>query len=184
MYMHDKSASSLLNQNKTKENWRIKIFKEQPREENSAYRSISAHQHGSLYLHISTTSTEVQIYFCMDNLGQKYFDYSSDCSDNLKKKILRLQLRGLRLAMLGGSLSCTHANYQQCSGARHHLAPECAEDHPQDLRFRRHQQCDDPNNARGLDNSFASDRGYDFTTATRLRHRRLRRVDHAALDKS
>jgi hypothetical protein len=46
------------------------------------------------------------------------------------------------------------------------------------------KQRDDPNNARGLDNNFASDRGCDSTTATRLRHRRLRRADYAAPDKS
>jgi hypothetical protein len=59
-----------------------------------------------------------------------------------------------------------------------------AEDHPQDLRYRRHQQRDDPNNARGLDNNFASDRDCDSTTTTRLCHRRLRRANHAAPDKS
>jgi hypothetical protein len=46
------------------------------------------------------------------------------------------------------------------------------------------KQRDDPNNARGLDNNFASDRGYDSTTTTRLRHHRLRRADDAAPDKS
>jgi hypothetical protein len=58
------------------------------------------------------------------------------------------------------------------------------ENHPQDLRFHRHQQRDDPNNARGLDNNFASDRGCDSTTATRLRHHRLRRADRGAPNKS
>jgi hypothetical protein len=59
-----------------------------------------------------------------------------------------------------------------------------AEAHTQGQRFHRHQQRDDPNSARGLDNNFASDRGYDSTTTTRLRHRRLQRADHAAPDKS
>jgi hypothetical protein len=36
------------------------------------------------------------------------------------------------------------------------------------MRFRRHQQRDNPNSARGLDNNFASDRGCDSTTTTRL----------------
>jgi hypothetical protein len=74
------------------------------------------------------------------------------------------------------------------SGARHYAlaqtignargldinSPRSAEAHTQDLRFRRHQQRDDPNNGRGLDNNFASDRDCDSTTITRLRHRRLR----------
>jgi hypothetical protein len=59
-----------------------------------------------------------------------------------------------------------------------------AKNHPQDPRFRQHQQHGDPNNARGLDNNFASDRDCDSTTTTRLRHRRLRRADRAAPDKS
>jgi hypothetical protein len=59
-----------------------------------------------------------------------------------------------------------------------------AETHIQDPRLYRHQQRDDPNNARGLDNNFSSDRDYDSTTTTRLRHRRLRRADHAVPDKS
>jgi hypothetical protein len=63
-------------------------------------------------------------------------------------------------------------------------SPLSAENHPQDLQFRRHQQHDNLNNARGLDNNFASDLGYDSTTTTRLRHRRVRRADHAAPDKS
>jgi hypothetical protein len=63
-------------------------------------------------------------------------------------------------------------------------SPLSAEAHTQDLRFRRHQQRDDPNNARELDNNFTSDRGCDSTTTTQLHHRRLRRADHAAPDKS
>jgi hypothetical protein len=61
---------------------------------------------------------------------------------------------------------------------------QSAETHAQDLQFRRHQQCNDPNSARGLDNNFASDRGCDSTTATRLHHRRLRRAGHAAPKKN
>jgi hypothetical protein len=41
-----------------------------------------------------------------------------------------------------------------------------------------------PNNARGLDNNLASDRDCDSMTTTQLCHRRLRRADHAAPDKS
>jgi hypothetical protein len=47
-------------------------------------------------------------------------------------------------------------------------SPRSAENHSQGLRFHRHQQHDDPNNARGLGNNFASDRGCDSTTSTRL----------------
>jgi hypothetical protein len=47
------------------------------------------------------------------------------------------------------------------------------------------KQRDDPNSARGLNNNFASDRGCDSTTTTRLPlHHRLHRADHAAPDKS
>jgi hypothetical protein len=52
--------------------------------------------------------------------------------------------------------------------------------HTQDLRFLRHRQHTrkqhgDPNSAQGLDNNFASDRGCDSTTTTRLHlHPRLR----------
>jgi hypothetical protein len=63
-------------------------------------------------------------------------------------------------------------------------SPLSAESHPQDLRFHRHQQRDDPNNARGLDNNFASDRDRDSMTTNRLHHRRLRRADRDAPDKS
>jgi hypothetical protein len=85
-----------------------------------------------------------------------------------------------------------------CSGARRRAltqtignargldinSPLSAETHAQDLRFRRHQQRDNPNNARGLDDNFASDRDCGSTITTRLRHRRLRRANHTAPDKS
>jgi hypothetical protein len=88
-------------------------------------------------------------------------------------------------ATLGGSSSRTCANYRQRSGARRRAlaqtignargldinSPRSTENHLQDLRLHRHQQRDNPNNARGLDNNFASDRGFDSTTTTRLRHR-------------
>jgi hypothetical protein len=75
-------------------------------------------------------------------------------------------------------------------------SPRSAENHPQDPQLRRHQQHDNPNNARGLDNNFAFERGCDSTTTTRLPlYHRLRqqlnyviidygRADHAASDKS
>jgi hypothetical protein len=63
-------------------------------------------------------------------------------------------------------------------------SPLNAETHAQDLRFHQHRQRDDLNRARGLDNNFASDRDCDSTITTRLHHRRLRRADHAAPDKS
>jgi hypothetical protein len=63
-------------------------------------------------------------------------------------------------------------------------SPRSAENYHQDLRFRRHQQHDDPNSVRGLDNNFASDRDCDSTIITWLRHHQLCRADHAAPDKS
>jgi hypothetical protein len=122
-------------------------------------------------------------------LEGKYFDYngvSPDCPNNPEEKVfplLHLQDRRLWFATLGGSPSRAHANYRQRSGARHQLAPECRKS-SQDLRFHRRQQRDDPNSARGLDNNFASDRGCDSTTTTRLRLRQLRRADHVAPYKS
>jgi hypothetical protein len=54
-------------------------------------------------------------------------------------------------------------------------SPRNAKNYPQDLRFHQYQQHDDPNNARGLDNNFVSDRGCDSTIITRLPlHHRLR----------
>jgi hypothetical protein len=63
-------------------------------------------------------------------------------------------------------------------------SPLSVEIHAQDLRLHRHQQRDNPNSARGLDNNFAFDRDCDSMTATQLRHRRLRRADRDAPDKS
>jgi hypothetical protein len=59
-------------------------------------------------------------------------------------------------------------------------SPRSVKNQPQDLRICRHQQRDNPNNARVLDDNFASDHRYDSTTTTRLRHRRLCRADYAA----
>jgi hypothetical protein len=53
-------------------------------------------------------------------------------------------------------------------------SPLSAEAYTQDRQFHRHQQHDDLNSARGLDNNFASDRDCDSTTTTLLRHHRLR----------
>jgi hypothetical protein len=46
-------------------------------------------------------------------------------------------------------------------------SPRSAKNHPQDMRFRRHQQRDNSTSARGLDNNSASDRSCDSTTSTR-----------------
>jgi hypothetical protein len=92
-----------------------------------------------------------------------------DRADNSKEKLrlLRLQHRRLRLATLGGSrhraLAQTIDNTRGLD-INSHLS---AEAHTKDLRFHRHQQHDNPNNARGLDNNFASDHGCDSTTSTR-----------------
>jgi hypothetical protein len=63
-------------------------------------------------------------------------------------------------------------------------SPLSVEIHAQDLRLHQHQQRDNPNGVRGLDNNFVSDRDCDSMTATQLRHHRLRRADRAAPDKS
>jgi hypothetical protein len=111
---------------------------------------------------------------------------TSNSSDNSEKNI----------STTSSSRSCDYAS--QRSGARRRAlaqiignarrldinSPWSAETHSQDLRFHRHQQHGDLNNARGLNSNFASDRDCDSTTITRLRHRRLRRADHAAPDKS
>jgi hypothetical protein len=107
--------------------------------------------------------------------GEKYFDYFVfniiDCSVNCG--LLRSGARRRALAQTIGNARGLDINSFQS-----------AEAHTQDLRFHRHQQRDDPNSARGLDNNFASDRDCDSTTTTRPRHHRLRRADHAAPDKS
>jgi hypothetical protein len=106
----------------------------------------------------------------LDNSEEKYFDYfivfnSVNCA------LPRSGARHCALAQTIGNARGLDIN-----------SPLSAEAHTQDIRFCRHQQRDDPNSARGLDNNFASDR--DSTTTTRLRHRRLRRADHATPDKS
>jgi hypothetical protein len=120
-------------------------------------------------------------------LEEKYFDYngvSPASTDNPEKNISttsRLQHRRLhtfRLRTCGLPRSGAHrrALAQTIDNARglDINSPRSAEAHTQDLQFRRHQQHGDPNNARGLDNNFASDRDCDSTKITRLRHRRLR----------
>jgi hypothetical protein len=98
--------------------------------------------------------------------GEKYFDYF--VFNIVNCGLLRSRARHRALTQTIGNARGLDIN-----------SSLSAENHLQDLRFHRHQQRDDPNNARGLDNNFASDRGYDSTTTTRLRHRRLRRADYA-----
>jgi hypothetical protein len=114
---------------------------------------------------------------CSDNLKKKYFDYfvfnivdyiCVNCG------LIRLGVHRRALMQTIGNTRGLDIN-----------SPLSAEAHTQDLRFRRHQQRDDPNSARGLDNNFVSDRGCDSTTTTRLPlYHRLRRANHAAPDKS
>jgi hypothetical protein len=108
-------------------------------------------------------------------IRRKYFDYFTfnivDCGVNCG--LIRLGARRRALAQTIGNARGLDIN-----------SPLSVEAHTQDLQFRRYQQRDDPNNARGLDNNFASDRDCDSTTTTRLRHRRLRRADYAGPDKS
>jgi hypothetical protein len=98
----------------------------------------------------------------------------------LKHRRLRRQLR---LATLGARRRALAQTIGNARGLDINSA-RSAENHPQDLRFRRHQQRGDPNSAQGLDNNFTSDRDCDFTTTTRLRHRRLRHAIYVAPDKS
>jgi hypothetical protein len=111
----------------------------------------------------------------LDNLEKKYFDYF----------VFNIVDYGVNCGLLRSgahhrALTQTISNAQGLNIN----SPRSTENHLQDLRLHRHQQCDNPNNARGLDNNFASDRDCDSTTITRLRHRRLCRADHAAPDKS
>jgi hypothetical protein len=116
----------------------------------------------------------------LGQLGEKYFDYF----------VFNIVDYGVNYDLIRSG-ACHRALAQTIGNARglDINSPRSAEDHPQDLRFRRHQQRDDPSDARGLDNNFASDRDYDSATATRLRlrlplHHRLRRNNHTAPDKS
>jgi hypothetical protein len=121
---------------------------------------------------------------------RKYFDYSPSYSDNPKKNIFDYFVFNI----VDSGVNCGLPR----SGARRRALAQfisnargldinslrSTKNHPQDPRFCRHQQHGDPNNARGLDNNIASDRDCDSMTTTRLRHRPLRRADHAAPDKS
>jgi hypothetical protein len=98
----------------------------------------------------------------LGQLREKYFDYfvfniGANCG---------LQHSGARLCALAETIG--NARGLDINSSR------SAETHAQDLRFRRHQQRDNPNNARGLDYNFASDRDCDSATTTQLRHRQLR----------
>jgi hypothetical protein len=126
-------------------------------------------------------------------LAEKYFDYEAWTT---RRKYFDYFVFKIVNCDLFRSGARRHALAQTIGNARglDINSPLSAEAHTQDLRLHRHQQRDDPNNARGLDNNFASDRGCDSTTSTRLRLRlprllrlqlrRLRRAIHAAPDKS
>jgi hypothetical protein len=96
---------------------------------------------------------------CSDNPARKYFDYSVfkiiDCIYGVDYGLPRSRARRRALAQTIGNTRGLDIN-----------SPRSMEAHTQDLRFRRHPQRDDPNNARGLDNSFTSDRDCDSTTTT------------------
>jgi hypothetical protein len=119
--------------------------------------------------------------FCRQ-LREKYFDYSPSYSDNLEKKFDYFVFKIVDYICVNCGLLCSGARHDalaQTIGNARGLdinSPRSAENHPQDLRFHRHQQRNNPNNARGLDDNFASDRDCDSTITTRLRHRRLRRA--------
>jgi hypothetical protein len=107
----------------------------------------------------------------LGQLGEKYFGYFAFkiVDYGINYDLPRLGARRRALAQTIGNARRLDIN-----------SPRSAKNHLQDLRLHQHQQRDDLNNARGLDNNFASDRDCDSTTTTRLRHRRLRRADHAA----
>jgi hypothetical protein len=113
------------------------------------------------------------VYAVQTTQRKKYFDYFAfnivDCGVNCS--LPRSGARHRALTQTIGNARGLDIN-----------SPQSAENHPQDLRLHRHQQRDDPNSARGLDNNFASDRDCDSTTTTRLCHYRLRRANHAAPD--
>jgi hypothetical protein len=106
---------------------------------------------------------------------RKYFDYF----------VFNIVDYGINCGLLRSG-ACCWALIQTISNARglDINSPLSTETHAQDLWLHRHQQRDDPNNARVFDNNFASNCGCDSTISIRLRHRQLRRADHAASDKS
>jgi hypothetical protein len=106
--------------------------------------------------YISTTSISSTTF------GEKYFDYF----------VFNIVDYGVNCSLLRSGAHRRRALAQTIGDARglDINSPRSAENHLQDLQFHRHQQRDDPNSARGLDNNFASDRGYDSMTITRLRH--------------
>jgi hypothetical protein len=126
----------------------------------------------------------------------------SDCADNSGKDIsttLREQFEEkyfdyfvFNIVDYGVNCGLLHSGARRCAltqtiGNVRGLdinSPLSAKTHAQDLRFHRHQQRDNPNSARGLDNNFVPDRDCDSMTTTRLRHHQIRRADHAAPDKN
>jgi hypothetical protein len=128
--------------------------------------------HLSEYYFTSVSSyTSLRKQRLLEQPGEKYFDYF----------VFNIVDYGVNCGLL-------------CSGVRRRAlaqtlsndrgldinSPLSAENHPQDLQFRRHQQRDNPTSARGFNNNSASDRGCGSTTTTRLRQRRLRRADYAS----
>jgi hypothetical protein len=107
----------------------------------------------------------------LETTWRKYFDYL--IFNIVNCGLLRSGARRRALAQTIGNVRRLDIN-----------SPRSVENYPQDLRLHQHQQHDDPNSARGLDNNFASDRDCDSTTTTRLRYCWLRRADHAEPDKS
>jgi hypothetical protein len=97
----------------------------------------------------------------LEQYGEKYFDYS--VFNIVDSGFPRSGARRRALAQNIGHTRGLDIN-----------SPRSAENHPQDLRFCRHQQHGDPNSARGLDSNFASNRDCDSTITTRLHHYRLR----------
>jgi hypothetical protein len=122
-------------------------------------------------------------------IGQLEEKYSPDCLDNPEKKncdyfifkIVDYICVGCGLPRSGARRRALAQTIGNARGLDINSLLS-AEAHKQDLRFRRHQQHDDPNSAQGLDNNFASN--HDSTRTSQLHHRRLRHADHAAPDKS
>jgi hypothetical protein len=139
-------------------------------------RKKGKRSHLSEYYFTSVSSyTSLRKQRLLKQPGEKYFDYFvfNIIDYGVNCGLLRSGARHRALAQTIGNARGLDIN-----------SPLSTKTHTQDLRFRRYQQHGDHDNARGLDNNFASDRGYDSTTTTRLRHRRLQRADHAAPDKS
>jgi hypothetical protein len=106
-------------------------------------RSVSSLHRGVIRLR-RTTQRKYFDYFTFNTV-----DYSVNCG------LIRSGARHRALTQTIGNARGLDIN-----------SPRSVENYHQDLRFRRHQQHDDPNSVRGLDNNFASDRDCDSTTIT------------------